>query len=211
MTRRFRLLAVVAALALLVAACGGDTNGSDDGGDGDAGSDSGTSQDGGSQDTGGTADGTGGQDPDDDASSDGDSGDDGTSTGSGGPPDLDPGDMPPAGTVVFEIDGQTFTISADDMDYFICDIADDFVNVRSESGTQDVTVQFDPVNGLGNAGLTVEGSDVVYNSFFGPATSGGATAEAPYVVYEGEFDTTTAEDPLGATPVGIGRVLVTCP
>ncbi|MDH3190553.1 MAG: hypothetical protein OEM39_07980 [Acidimicrobiia bacterium] len=198
MHQRMRLLAVLTVLALLTAACGGDSNPDDQSGD-PTGS---TEQDDGSNNPG---EGAGGDD------SGGGSDDTSGSDDGGDAPEIDPGSMPAPGEVVFEIGGQTFTFNADEMDYFICEIGDDFVNVRSESGTQDLAVQFDPTAGLGNANLTPEGSGVRYDSFFGPATTGGAAAEEPYVLYEGRFDATQLDNISEFSDVGTGRVSVSCP
>lgn len=202
MHQRMRLIAVLTVLAMLTAACGGDSNSDDESAD-PTGS---TQPDGGSNNP---DDGAGGDDSN--GGSDDGSDDPSGSDDVGGAPEIDPGNMPAPGEVVFEIGGQTFTFKADEMDYFICEIGDDFVNVRSESGTQDLTVQFDPTAGLGNATMTPEGSDVRYDSFFGPATTGGAAAEDSYVVYEGRFDATQLDDIGDFSDVGTGRVSVTCP
>lgn len=202
MHQRIRLLAVLTVLAMLTAACGGDSNPDDESGD-PTGS---TQQDGGSNnhdDGAGGADSSGGSD---DGSDDPSGSDD-----AGGAPTIDAGSMPAPGEVVFEVDGQTFTFKAEEMDYFICEIGADFVNVRSESATQDLAVQFDPAAGLGNANVTPEGSDVRYDSFVGPATTGGVAAEDPYVLYEGRFDATQLDDISNLSDVGTGRVSVTCP
>ncbi len=195
--RFLRLLAVLLAVALLAAACGGDDNSDDASG----GSDDPTEQDGGSDgDTAG--DGSGGDDSN--------AGDDDSSGDQSGAPDIDPGDMPAPGEAVFEVDGQTFTINADDMDYFICEIGD-FVNVRSESGNLSVTVQYDAELGRGNVTFIVEDSNVRYDSFYGPGEAGGVSVEDPYVVYEGGFDATDLDDLSDLSDVGTGRVSVTCP
>lgn len=202
MTTRLRLLAILATFALVIAACGGTESADDasngDGGDTGIGTDAGGTSDDGSGDAGA-------QDTDG-GTSDGDSSTDGTNE----PPDLDPGDMPPAGEVRFEVDGQTFTIKADEMDYFICELGGDFTNVRSESETLSLTVQFDPGSERGNASLVTEDDGVQYNSFFGPETPGGVAVEDPYLVYQGRFDETQLDD-LSFDEVGNGRVSVTCP
>lgn len=198
MHHRLKLLAVLTVLTLLTTACGGDTKPDDQVGD----SPGSTQQDDASNNS---DDGVGGN------GSSGGSDDPSGSDDGGGAPEIDPGRMPAHGEVVFEIDGQTFTFKADEMDYFICEIGDDFVNVRSESATQDLTVQFDPTAGLGNATMTPEGSEVRYDSRFGPSTTGGAGAEDPYVLYEGRFDATQLDNISDFSDVGTGRVSVTCP
>ena len=97
------------------------------------------------------------------------------------------------------------------MDYFTCELDGPFVTVRSESGAQSLTVQFDADSGRGNANLQPEGLTLVYNSFFGPETAGGIAIEAPHLLYEGRFDATNPDDPADFSDVGIGRVSVTCP
>lgn len=201
MNGRSRLLAFLAILAVLAASCGGGDTSSDDG-TGDSDNPAGQDRSPGS--------GDGAQDSDGDSSETDGSNSSGGDVGSG-PPELDPGSMPPAGEVVFEVDGQTFTIVADQMDYFICDIGDEFVNVRSESATQDLTVQFDPASGRGNATVTPDGSDVAYNSFFGPETTGGVAVEAPHLLYEAPFDASQLDNLSDISQVGVGRISVTCP
>ena len=195
MTTRLRLLAILALFTLVIAACGG-TESSDDGSD-DGGGDTGTASD-----QGDGSEDAGSQDTDGDGSADGNSASE--------PPDLDPGDMPPAGEVRFEVDGQTFIINADEMDYFICELGGDFTNVRSESETLSLTVRFDPGSERGDASLVSEDDGVQYNSFFGPETPGGVAIEDPYLVYQGRFDETQLDD-LSFDDVGNGRVSVTCP
>ncbi len=119
--------------------------------------------------------------------------------------------MPPAGEVVFDVDGQTFTFVADEMDYFICDISDEFVNVRSESETASIAVGFDSGLGRGNATMIAEGSEVRYDSFFSAETTGGLAAEAPHVLFEGNFDASQLDNLSDITQVGVGQVAVTCP
>lgn len=199
MTSRLRILFLTVVLALTAAACGGDQASSTTapGSGNQAGQDDGSgTSDGGSGDDGSVAPG----------SNDGSSGSNG-----GGPPTLDPGAMPPAGEVVIEIDGQSFTIDSATMDYFVCDPSPEFTNVQSESPTQDLGVQADAQSGRGGANVTVEGADVVYNSFFGPETSGGVAVEGHHIVYEGRFDATNPDDPSDFTDVGTGRISVTCP
>ena len=196
MNKRLMML-VLLAVGLVVAGCAGDNGSSDQ--TVATGDPAGQSEDsGGSDQSAGEVDG-------------GDSDAEGSGS-DGGAPELDPSDMPPPGAVVLEVEGQTFTISADEMDYFVCDIGDDFVSVRSESGSQDLAVQVDrSAAGRGNATVSPAGSDVVYNSFYGPETTGGATVAAPHVVYEGPFDATNVDDINDISDVGTGRVSVTCP
>lgn len=201
MTRRLKWLAVLMVMAMVAAACGGDGSSEDDSPDSDTptGQDDGSNSDGGSGDPGsGDAD----QDP-------GDSNPD--ASGGDGPPEIDPGAMPPAGQVIFEVDGQTFTINSADMDYFLCEPDPEFTNVQSESETQDLSVQFDAQAERGGVRVIVAGSDLVYGSFFGPETAGGISVEAPYIVYEGIFDVYHPDDPIDVTVLGMGRVSVTCP
>ncbi len=195
MNKRLMVLLLLS-VVLVVAACAGD-NGSSD-------------QTVAPEDPAGQSDDPGGSDQ---GAGDVDGGDSAEGSGSdGGAPELDPSDMPPPGAVVLEVEGQTFTISADEMDYFVCDIGDDFVSVRSESGSQDLAVQVErSAEGRGNATISPAGSDVVYNSFYGPETTGGATVAAPHVVYEGPFDATNVDDINDISDVGTGRVSVTCP
>lgn len=188
MTWHSRWLAALLVMAMLAAACGGD-GGTDAGADG---AEATTVQDDSSPDP-----------------------DDGSPPAAGdsagfGEPDLDPSSMPPAGEAVLEIDGQTFTIRAAEMDQFTC--ADDggFLNIRATSATRDLTVQFTSDVGRGNVTLTDADLDVRYDSFFSAETGGGITVEMPYVVYEARFDATNNED-FSITDVGPGRVLVTCP
>lgn len=196
MTGVARWLAVASVLALVVAACGDNDGGGDDvpGGAGDV-----------IEQENGSSGSDGSQDADDEPGSEDER------VGGGGGPDLDPSSMPLAGEVVFEVDGQTFTIVSTEMDYFICELGDAFVNVRSESATQSLTVQLDTESGRGNANLTAEGSDARYDSFFGPETAGGATVEDPHLLYEGLFDASQIDDISDVSQVGQGRVSVTCP
>ncbi len=199
MTGRRTWLAVLAILAVLTAACGDSDVAADD--------QPGSAADvidrrDGSEDADGSQDTSGGADAEDGNAASGDG---------GSAPDLDPDTMPPAGEIVFEVDGEAFSIRADAMDYFICELDEAFVNVRSESATQSVTVQVDTQSGRGNANLTAEGSDVRYDSFFGPETVGGAAVEAPHLLYEGRFDASPLGDPGDFSDVGLGRVSVTCP
>jgi len=207
MTARLRIFAVLSTLVLLIAACGGtdDAGGDTNGNGGDSGAI--TDQDGPSGD--GSAASGGSDDTDDPASGDTDRGDTGA-TNNSGPPDLDAGNMPPAGEVTLDVDGQVFTVRADDMDYFICELTGDFINVRSEGPTQDITIQYDPNFTTGNV-TWILGDGTRYDSFFNEGTGGGAAVEAPHLVYEAQFNTSTAEDPFAANDVGVGRVEVTCP
>lgn len=200
MTGRLRFVAIVIVVLTAAVACGGDDSSNDPSADpGDQ-----VGQDDGSNDS------DGGTNPDD-GSDDQGSNDGASDPGVGGAPNLDPGSMPPAGQAVFEVDGRTFTIAADTMDYFLCDPSAEFTNVQSESDTQDLSVQADAQSGRGGANVTVEGSDVSYQSFFGPETSGGVAVDGPHIVYEGRFDATNVDDPADFTDVGVGRVSVTCP
>ena len=160
MSGRLRLVALVMVVFLTALACGGEDSANDTSPDpADQ-----TGQDDGSSDSdGGTTDGDDGSDGP--GCSDGSSGTDG-----GGAPDLDPSDMPSVGEAVIEVDGETFTIEAATMDYFLCDPSPEFTNVQSESADQDLSVQADAQSGRGSANVTVEGSEVRYNSFFVPET-----------------------------------------
>ena len=201
MANRWRFFVLMMVLILTAAACGGDSESSTTASE----STNQAGQDDGSNDSdGGTTDGDDGAD--DPGSDDGSSG----TNGDGGP-DLDPSAMPPVGEVVIAIDGQTFTIEAATMDYFTCDPSPEFTNVQSESATQDLGIQADAQSERGGANVTVEGSDVVYNSFFGPETSGGVAVDGQHIVYEGRFDATNPDDPASFTDVGTGRISVTCP
>lgn len=195
-----RLIAVLVVFGLVAGACGGDDSSAPTA---DAGNPA--SQDDGSNDsnsgTNGSDDGSGDQVSDDGSSDD----------MNDGPPDLDPNAMPAAGEAVIEIDGQTFAIVADTMDYFLCDPSSEFTNVQSESPTQDLSVQADAQSGRGNANVTVEGSDVNYSSFFGPETAGGVAVDGQHILYEGRFDAVNPDNPAESSDVGTGRVAVTCP
>lgn len=197
---RIRLIAMLMVFGLVAGACGGDDTSNSPS---DAGNQA--SQDDGSNDsdngTNGSDDGSGGEGSDDGTSDD----------MNDGPPDLDPSAMPAAGEAVIEVDGQTFTIVADTMDYFLCDPSPEFTNVQSESPTQDLSVQADAQSGRGNARAIVEGSDVEYSSFFGPETSGGVSVDGQHILYEGRFSAVNPDNPAEFSDVGTGRVAVTCP
>lgn len=197
MTTPGKLLALFAVMAMVLASCGGSGT-SDDGADGtDI-----ITDDGGPSVSDGANDGSGSGDAD---------GDTGTGTGSSEPPDLDPGSMPPAGEVSFQVDGRIFTIRAEEMDYFICELNDDFTNVRSESETLSLAVQYDPTIARGNASLISEDDGIGYNSFLSEDTYGGIAIETPHLVFEANFDVTQLDNIADVTQVGPGRVEVTCP
>lgn len=190
-------------MVLIVTACGGDDTSSDQTVEPESQTDQEDgSDDGNAGDSGDTDDGTGQQDSDDGTSDNG---------GGGEPPDLDPSNMPGAGEVVFAVDGETFTITADAMDYFTCDPSEEFVNVQSESEAQSLSIQFDPGLGRGNATVRIEGSDFRYDSSFGPETPGGLAVDSPHILYEGRFDASNLNDLADITDVGTGQISVTCP
>lgn len=194
---RRRMLVLVGALVLVASACGGDDTT-------DPTVDTQASQDGGS----GTSDGGSG-------TGDGSTGSDGGSDGGGGErsgaPEIDPDDMPAPGEIVLEVDGQTFTVTADDVDFYTCDIDEGFINVRAESASQNWTVQIDTVSGRANASLQLNDPGIVYTSFTGPEVPGGASVEAPYVLYEAPFTSYPTDDLADVTELGTGRASVTCP
>lgn len=193
MTGRMRGVVLLAVLSLLVPACGGDDSGS--GADTVADRTVDQSDDSSASDSDGSA-------------SEPDGGDDQPSSGA---PDLDPGAMPAPGQVVLEVDGRTVTFDGADMESFICDVEETFVNVRATSPTESVTVQYDPPSGRGNVTLIKEESGDRYDSFVAPEGPGGVAFEAPHVLYESRFDLSNVDDLSDITDIGIGRVSVTCP
>lgn len=170
---------------LLIAACGG--------GDGDESSSNGDS----------------GQ-----ASSDSDSGSDDGGGSTSDVPAIDPAVMPPAGEAHVEVDGKTFIFLQADVSerLFSCDITDAGVSINFQTDGHDLLIQgagATPEELIVNITVSPEEGDLVYTS--SNFESGGINAEAPYVVYVGEFDTRAKLDPTDTGTVGEGTISVTCP
>ncbi|NND01867.1 MAG: hypothetical protein HKN91_03695 [Acidimicrobiia bacterium] len=201
MTIRLRWLAMLMATMLLAASCGGDDSAEPSSDPSDT-----TEQ---TSEPGGSDDGSGDNQGDDgsnngsgDGSGDGSDGDDA--------PEINPGEMPSAGEITFAVDGQTFRVTAAEVDFYTCDIDETFVNVRAESESQNWTIQIDPGSGRANASLELREQSVSYGSFTGPEAAGGTDTDAPYVLYVGRFDRTNLDDLSDFSDVGTGRVSVTC-
>lgn len=131
-------------------------------------------------------------------------------------PDIDPAAMPPEGQAVVDVDGKTFAFEETDFEnrLFTCEIRDNGISVNFQDEGHDLFLSgATQTDGsiLASTTINPKGENFRYDSTNGGGRGGGVAIDGNHILFVGQFDSTPLDDPSDISDVGEGSIAVTCP